>query len=104
MEKTYVAVMDYEGEDYLDNVFVLGWNNDEDWFGYENGDDLLTKNNNLKRHSNGLVFVGETGLYIEENQDHIEDYAKSARDEGYDCVTCEIFKDDEGEWKVKKVN
>jgi len=104
MEKTYVAVMNYEGEDYLEDVFVLGWDNDSDWFDSTYGDELLTNNNNLKRHPNGLVHVGETGLYIEENKDHIEDYAKSARREGYDCVTCELFKDDNGEWKVRKAN
>ena len=104
MEKTYVAVEDYEGEDYLDNVFVLGWNNYEDWFDYEAGDELLTKNNNLKKHSNGLVFIGKVGIYIEENKNHIEDYAESARREGYNFTTCELFKDDNGEWKVKKVD
>ena len=101
-EKTYVAVMDYDGETYLDNVFVLGWDNDTDWFDYDTGDELLTKNNNLKRHPHGLVHVGEVGLYIEENQKNIEDYAESARREGYDFTTCELFKDNDGEWKVRK--
>ena len=103
MNKTYIAVMDYDGETYLNNVFVLCWDNDEDWFGYETGDELLTKNNNLKRHPDGLVCVRNSGIYIDEDPNVIEEYAEDVREEGYDFVTCELFQDTDGEWKVKKV-
>lgn len=102
-ETKYVSVLDFDGETYLSNEFVLGWNGNEDWFDYYDAEDLITKNNNIKTNKNGLIGVGcFSCIYASDTFKDCDEYTQSANREGYNFTTCELFKDAEGEWKVRK--
>jgi len=100
----YVSVLDFDGETYLCNEFVLGWNGNEDWFNIYDAEDLITKKNNIKTNKNGLIGVGGFScIYASDTFERCDDYTQQANREGYHFTTCEIFfEEKEEEWKVRK--
>lgn len=101
----YVIVVDYTSRDqYLENQSLLGWDNDTDWYDhYTDGIDIITPKGNIKRNKFGLIFVGNVGVYVGENQSDVQSYSDDGNKEGYDCTVCKIEKDSDDEWIVVPV-
>ena len=99
LKKTnYVIVMDYSKESYLEEAYLLGWNNNEDWFdtGIDSRD-IMTPAGDVKKNHWGLIDVdSHSSAYVGETFEDCADYANDARKEGYECTVCRLEKDDEG--------
>lgn len=98
----YVIVTDYAGEEFLPEVYLLGWDNNEDWYTVDiDGADIMTPSGSVKKNSWGLIDVAKMiSAYVGETIEDCTDYANGARDEGYDCTICRLEKDNEGNIKL----
>lgn len=96
----------HETEDgmYLDELWLLGWDNDTDWFCDIDSQDIMTKTGRVKKHEWGMIHVNrhETA-YVGTDLEDVEDYCQSAIDEGYDCCICRLEKDPENNIRIFKV-
>lgn len=96
----YVIVTDYEEGQYLEEAYLLGWDHNTDWFATDiDSRDIMTPKGNIKKNRNGFLDVdSHTSTYVGETSKDLFDYAKSAREEGYDCTVCRLEKDEDGDW------
>ena len=102
----YVVVVDYDSRDqYLEDQYLLGWNNKYDWFDHDTcGDEILTKSGRVKRNKYGLIDINRwVSVYVGENQSDVQSYSDDGNREGYDCTVCRIEKDSDGELIVVPV-
>jgi hypothetical protein len=96
MKKTnYIVAAHYNGENYLEDCCLLGWNNREDWFDTDYyGYDILTPKNNIKKNNCGLIWVdAHTSVYVGETYEECKTYCDMGNREGLECVVCKIEKD-----------
>ena len=98
----YVIVTDYAGEEFLPQVYLLGWDSNEDWFDTGiDGSDIMTPSGNVKKNSWGLIDVTKMiSAYVGETAEDCAEYADGARNEGYDCTICRLEKDSAGKIKL----
>ena len=98
----YVVVAHYDGERYLDECCLLGWNNREDWIDTDSyGSDIITPAGNIKNNKYGLIKVStHTSVYVGETYDDCKTYCDMGNREGLECVVCKIEKDLFDEIKV----
>jgi hypothetical protein len=101
----YVIVADYAGEDFLPEVYLLGWDNNEDWYTVDiDGSDIMTPTGNVKKNYWGLIDITKMiSAYVGETAEECTDYADGAKDEGYDCTICRLEKDNEGNIRLTPV-
>ena len=102
----FVIVVDFsESNNYLEDQYLLGWNNNYDWFDCESiGDDLIESDGSVKQNEWGLIDIDRwTSVYVGETQSDVQDHSDSGNREGYNCTVCRLEKDSEGEWIVVPV-
>ena len=100
LKKTnYVVVAYYDGEHYLDECCLLGWNGREDYYCTDfYGDDIITPKGNVKKNDRGLIWTStHTSVYVGETLEYCEDHAKWGNLEGLECRVCKIEKDSNGD-------
>ena len=105
MKTNYVIVVDYdEDENYLEDQYLLGWNNNYDWFDTETlGEEIITVGGYVFDNNWGLietdrwtmVYAGDDG-YLSDLKDH----CKAANEEDISCTVCRLEKDHDGYWTV----
>lgn len=91
---------------YLEQVWLLGWDNDTDWYTSDiDAQDIMTPSGKVKQCKYGSMIAvsrHETA-YV----GHTIENCKSACDggikEGYDCCILRLETDSEGDVKVYKV-
>ena len=89
---------------YLDELWLLGWDNNTDWFCDIDSQDILTSTGNVKKNQFGLIHTSRhEAAYVGEDLEDVEKACKEAIDEGYDCCICRLDKDDVGVVRVYKV-
>ena len=92
----YVLVSDYEGEEYLSDCQLLGWNNKYDWFDNDTcGFEILTKTGRVKKNKYGLLLDIDrwVSVYVSDEISPLVSHCDSGNNEGYDCVICKLEKD-----------
>ena len=92
----YVLVSNYEGEKYLSDCLLLGWNNKHDWFDNDTyGFEILTKTGRVKKNKFGLLLDIDrwVSVYVSDELKTLESYCDDGNKEGYDCVVCKLEKD-----------
>ena len=101
----YIIAAYYDGEEYLDECCLLGWNGREDYYCTDfYGNDILTPKGNVKKNDNGLIWTStHCSVYVGETYEDCEDHAKWGNREELECVVCKIEKDQFGDWKVLPV-
>jgi hypothetical protein len=45
-----------------------------------------------------------SSAYVGETSKELFDYAKSAKEEGYDCTVCRLEKDEDSDWRLISEN
>lgn len=96
----YVIVMDYEEGQYLEEVYLLGWDHNTDWFATDiDSRDIMTPKGNIKKNRSGFLEIdSHTSIYVGEMSKDLFEHAKSAINEGYECTVCRLEKDEDGDW------
>lgn len=89
---------------YLDELWLLGWDSNTDWFCDIDSQDIMTPLGNVKKNQSGFIHTSrhETA-YVGEDLEDVEDCCQSARDEGYDCCICRLEKDPDNNIRIFKV-
>lgn len=109
MDKTnFVIVVDYsEDDNYLEDSYLLGWNNNYDWWDTETiGDDLINIDGTIRENDFGLIKVDRwTMVYASDERSltDLQDRCKGANKEDLNCTVCRIEEDSEGQWIVVPV-
>lgn len=91
---------------YLEQVYLLGWDNKYDWFADDiDACDIITPKGNIKKCKYGLLIdiTRNVAAYVGNEQKDCQSYCDDANKEGYDCCVCRLEKDTEGEWRIYKV-
>ena len=98
----YVIATYYDGEHYLEECCLLGWNNNEDWYSTDYyGSDIITEKGNLKRNSGGFIWITKhESITVGETYDECKRYCELGNKEGYECVVCKIELDSNNDWIV----
>lgn len=99
MAKTnYAIAMDYAGEQYLEELYLLGWDNRDDWYDtLVDAYDIIGDDDTVLPNDHGLLFVDkDTAAYVGETYEHLISYRDDAIREGYDCTIVEIKYNDAG--------
>lgn len=88
---------------YLDELWLLGWDNNTDWFCDIDSQDILTSTGNVKKNQFGLIHISRhEAAYVGADLKDVEKAYKEAIDEGYNCCICRLEKDDVGAIRVYK--
>lgn len=99
MEKTnFVIAMDYAGEQYLEELYLLGWDNRDDWYDtLVDAYDIIGDDDTVLPNDHGILFVdNDTAAYVGETYEQLVEYRDDAIREGYDCTILEIKYNDVG--------
>ena len=99
----FVVVVDFDpNNNYLEDQYLLGWNNKYDWFDCDTcGDEILTPTGRVKKNEFGLIEIDRwVSVYVGETQTDIQSHSDSGNKEGYNCTVCKLEKDSDGEWIV----
>ena len=89
---------------YLDELWLLGWDNDTDWFCDINSQDIMTPTGRVKKHEWGMIHVNRHDTaYVGTDIEDVEKAYKEALEEGYDCCICRLEKDDTGAVRIFRV-
>ena len=89
---------------YLEELWLLGWDNNTDWFTDIDSQDIMTAKGNVKKNKWGLIETSRhEAAYVGTELKEVESHCKSAIDEGYDCCICRLDKDAAGDVVVYKV-
>jgi hypothetical protein len=104
----YVIVVDFdEDNNYLEDQYLLGWNNMYDWFDTDTvGDEIIETDGSIKQNEFGLIEINRwVMIYVSDGQylDELRDTCKSGNEEDINCTVCKIEKDSDGEWIVVPV-
>ena len=97
----YVVVVDYEEGQTLSECWLLGWNNNYDWYDCETyGEEILTPTGKVKKNEYGLIDIDRwTSVYVGEEQKDVQDYCDGGNSEGYDCTVCKLEKNGD-DWNL----
>ena len=89
---------------YLDELWLLGWDNNTDWFCDIDSQDIMTPTGRVKKHEFGIIHTSShEAAYVGFEQKDCQSYCDDAIDEGYDCCICRLEKDDTGAIRIYKV-
>lgn len=89
---------------YLDELWLLGWDNNTDWFCDIDSQDIMTPSGRVKKHQFGLIHTSRhEAAYVGFEQKDCQSYCDDAIAEGYNCCICRLEKDDAGAIRVYKV-
>ena len=90
---------------YLDELWLLGWDNHTDWYTEIDSQDIMTPKGNVKKcEYNCMIQVNShEAAYVSNTLDGCQSYCEDAIDEGYDCCICRLEKDDVGAIRIYKV-
>lgn len=89
---------------YLDELWLLGWDNDTDWFCDIDSQDIMTKTGRVKKHQFGMIHINRHDTaYVGTDIEDVEDICKQAIDEGYNCCICRLEKDPENNIRIVRV-
>jgi hypothetical protein len=103
----YVIVVDYdENNPYLEDNYLLGWNNKYDWYDTDTcGYEIMTPKGNIKKCKYSLLIDIDrwVSVYVGTEVKDCIDYCKGGNEEGYNCTVCKLEKDSDGEWIVVPV-
>lgn len=100
MDPKYVVVLDFEEGTYLEAAFLLGWDNQIDWYTEVYGSDIMTDDGKVKSVPNGYGTIEVSRLisaYVDTTADGLTDVVEGASLEGYDCTICRIETNADGE-------
>ena len=100
-----VVTCDFEDGQPLDELWLLGWDNNTDWFTTDiDAQDIMTKAGNVKKCQYGFMIQTSRHecAYVGHEQNDCQSHCDSAIREGYECAVCRLEKKD-GEWVVYKV-
>ena len=88
----YVIVAYYEGEEYLDDCCLLGWNGREDYICTDYyGDSIMTPKGNVKKNDRGLIWTStHCSVYVGETYEDCKQYMEMGNREGCNCKVCKI--------------
>jgi hypothetical protein len=106
MKTNFVIVVDYsEDNNYLDDNYILGWNNNYDYFDTETtGDSIIDTDGSIMDSEWGLIHIDRwTAVYVSETADYWKDHCTDANNDGINCTICRIELDNEGQWIVVPV-
>ena len=89
---------------YLDELWLLGWDNNTDWFCDIDSQDIMTPKGNVKKHQFGQIHTSrhETA-YVGTELEDVEKACKEAIDEGYNCCICRLEKDPDNNIRIVRV-
>ena len=104
----HIIVVDFNSKNnYLEDQYLLGWNDNYNYWDTENtGDDIIEVDGNaIKQNSHGLIKTGRWPVIYASDNDisELTNIADNAKYEGYNCTVCKIDKDSEGLWIVVPV-
>ena len=103
----FVVVVDYNSNNnYLEDQYLLGWNNKYDWFDCDTlGDEIITPTGRIKKCEYGLLIPINrwVSVYVGHEQKDCQTYSDDGNKEGYNCTVCRLDKDLNGEWIVVPV-
>jgi hypothetical protein len=89
---------------YLDELWLLGWDNNTDWFCNIDSQDIMTPTGRVKKNEFGIIHTSShEAAYVGFEQKDCQSYCGDAIKEGYDCCICRLEKDDVGAIRVYKV-
>ena len=89
---------------YLDELWLLGWDNNTDWFCDIDSQDIMTPTGRVKKNEFGLIHTSRhEAAYVGFEQKDCQSYCDDAIAEGYNCCICRLEKDDAGAVRVYKV-
>ena len=89
---------------YLEQLWLLGWDNDTDWFTDIDAQDIMTPKGNVKKNKWGMIHVNRHDTaYVGFEQNDAQKACEEAIDEGYDCCICRLEKNADGDVVVFKV-
>ena len=106
MNTNFVIVVDYdENNPYLDDNYLLGWNNNYDWFDCDTvGDAIINSDSTIKNNEHGLIEIDRwTSVYVGETAEDCTEYCNAANKEDINCIVCRLVLDNEGQWTVVPV-
>ena len=105
-QTNYVIVIDFNpSNNYLEDQYLIGWDNDTDWYTEVDGSDLLTPTGRLKK-TNGVCCIDVDrwiSCYVDDDLKWMTETCKSSQDEGYDCIFCRLEKNTDKELIVVPV-
>jgi hypothetical protein len=99
----FVVVVDFNPDNnYLEDQYLLGWNNKYDWFDCDTcGFEILTPTSRVKKNKFGLIDIDRwVSVYVGEEQKDCRSYSDDGNEEGYNCTVCRLEIDSSGEWIV----
>lgn len=96
---------DIEDGTYLDELWLLGWDSNTDWFTEIDAQDIITPKGNVKKCQYGFMIQvnRHESVYVGHEQKNCQSYCDDAIKEGYECCVCRIEKDANGDLVIYKV-
>jgi hypothetical protein len=89
---------------YFDELWLLGWDNNTDWFCNIDSQDIMTPAGRVKKNEFGIIHTSShEAAYVGFEQKDCQSYCDDAIKEGYDCCICRLEKDDTGAIRVCRV-
>lgn len=78
----------------LDNLWLLGWDSDEDWYTDIDSKEIITADGDIKTNDYGMIEVSSNEtVYAESTPDDLISTCELARKDGYDCCVCKLERD-----------
>lgn len=100
----FVVVVDFDSRNnYLEDQYLLGWNNEYDWFDCDTcGGEILTPTGRVKKCKCGLLIDIDrwVAVYVGNEQKDCQDYSDMGNREGYNCTVCRLEKNSDNDWIV----
>lgn len=89
---------------YLDELWLLGWDNNTDWFCEIDSQDIMTPAGRVKKNEFGLIHTSRhEAAYVGFELKDCQSYCDDAIKEGYDCCICRLEKNTDGDVVVYRV-
>lgn len=100
-----IVVEPRDDNKYLEDQYLLGWDNESDWFDANIfGHNIIDNDGNIMDNQHGLIEIDYyTFAYASDNIDDLKKCCESANEEGIDCVVCKIEKDNDGQYIIVPV-
>jgi hypothetical protein len=105
-QTNYVLVIDFDpSNNYLEDQYLIGWDNDTDWYTEVDGSDLLTPTGRLKKRSGCCIDVDRwISCYVDPDLNWMRKTCEDSKREGYDdCIVCRLEKNTDKELIVVPV-
>lgn len=90
---------------YLDEIWLLGWDSNTDWYTNIDSQEIMTPKGNVKKCEYGFMIQTSRheAAYVGNTVKNCQDACDGGNKEGYDCCICRLEKDDTGAIRVFKV-